>query len=228
MTHSAAPASATAQHDAARAALGTSVEMPAARDRLLLARAAVIENRPAAAIGYLAGLEDEPALALRATALDMAQDHAGALRAYEATGDREKMVQMAWRGGLWSEAAALDPGASDPFGRLKRFTGFARVQLENRISALYVQKGEKGGAVCIDASLDQYILNPITHIRGGDQGFLVNPVIGAGIEIREKEPRAEPENQDQNAAPDPGPAEPDDAPVFSHTAFVAGLSCPSG
>ncbi|MCB1355957.1 MAG: hypothetical protein KDK53_05480 [Maritimibacter sp.] len=97
--------------DAARAALGTSVEMPAARDRLLLARAAVIENRPAAAIGYLAGLEDEPALALRATALDMAQDHAGALRAYEATGDREKMVQMAWRGGLWSEAAALDPGA---------------------------------------------------------------------------------------------------------------------
>lgn len=95
---------------AARAALGDSSAMPEPVDRQVLARAALLENRPAVAIGYLAGLEDAPALSLRAEALEMARDHPGALRAYEATGDRDKMVQMAWRGGLWPEAAALDAG----------------------------------------------------------------------------------------------------------------------
>ncbi|MCB1331103.1 MAG: hypothetical protein KDK28_17385, partial [Maritimibacter sp.] len=96
--------------EAAREALGNIATMPEPDDRVLLARAALIENRPAVAIGYLAGLVDETALALRAMALDMARDHAGALGAYAATGDREKMVQMAWRGGLWPDAAALDTG----------------------------------------------------------------------------------------------------------------------
>ncbi|HCQ65898.1 MAG TPA: hypothetical protein DIU07_12430 [Rhodobacteraceae bacterium] len=102
----------------ARQAMGNDGAMPDAADRQLLARAALAENRPAVAIGYLAGLADTSALSLRAEALDMARDHAGAMRAYEETGDQAKMVRMAWRGGLWPEVAQLDPGPIGAAARL--------------------------------------------------------------------------------------------------------------
>ncbi len=102
---------------AARDALGDDTAMPEPTDRLLLARAALAEGRPAVAIGYLAGLTDAPALTLRATALDMARDHEGAVRAYGEAGDRAEMLRTAWRGGLWPEVARLDQG---PMGRAAR------------------------------------------------------------------------------------------------------------
>lgn len=95
----------------ARAALGGGSAIPDSADRLLLARAALVEQRPAVAIGYLAGLNEPAALSLRAQALDRAQDHAGAMRAYEVAGDPDNMVRMAWRGGLWADVAQLDQGA---------------------------------------------------------------------------------------------------------------------
>lgn len=96
--------------DPVRQALGDGNAIPEPADRLLLARAALAENRPEVAIGYLAGLADPEAQILRAEALDMAGDQAGALHAYEAAGDREQMLRMAWRGALWPEVAELDQG----------------------------------------------------------------------------------------------------------------------
>lgn len=94
----------------ARQALGGGNAIPDPADRLLLARAALDENRPAVAIGYLAGLTDPAALDLRAEALEKAGDHPGAVRAYEAAGEPEQMLRSAWRGGLWSEVTRLDQG----------------------------------------------------------------------------------------------------------------------
>lgn len=102
----------------AREVLGTDVAMPDDADRQLLARAALLEANPAVAIGYLAGLNDAPALALRARALDMARDHEGALRAYEEAGEEQKVVEMAWRGGLWPEIVSRDDGALGAAARL--------------------------------------------------------------------------------------------------------------
>ncbi len=94
----------------AMAALDHDGVMPEDADRVLLARGALLDRRPAAAIGYLAGLSNSEAKRLRAEALATAKDHAGAMRAYEEAGDPAGMLRAAWQGGLWSEVAVLDQG----------------------------------------------------------------------------------------------------------------------
>ena len=86
--------------------------LPAEEDRRLFARAALMQRRPDVAIGYLAGLATAPDLRLRAQALEMATDHAGAVEAFAEAGDREAELQAAWRGGLWSVVRDLDDGAA--------------------------------------------------------------------------------------------------------------------
>lgn len=56
--------------DAVRDLLNTA-EIPQAEDRILLARAALAQGKPAIAIGYLAGLDDDAARQLRAAAFAM-------------------------------------------------------------------------------------------------------------------------------------------------------------
>ncbi len=94
----------------ARKVLTRDGTMPEEADRLQLARAALIERRPAAAIGYLAGLADAQSERLRAEALDIARDFDGAVLAFEGLGEADQALQAAWRGGLWTEVAMLDQG----------------------------------------------------------------------------------------------------------------------
>ena len=104
--------------DPARVALGRDEVMPQASDRVLLARAALIERRPAVVIGYLAGLTDATASRLRAEALDLANDYDGAMRAHEDAGDEVGELAAAWRGGMWSDVTRLDQGAIGAAARL--------------------------------------------------------------------------------------------------------------
>ncbi len=102
----------------ARRLLGASAEMPTAGDRVLFAKAAVLEEHPEIAIGYLAGLESEDALRTRAEALERAGDYAGALRAYGALGDVGAESSVAWRGGLWEELSQIADGPMQEAARL--------------------------------------------------------------------------------------------------------------
>ena len=103
---------------AARTTLDDDGAMPEPQDRVLLARAALLERRPAVAIGYLAGLSDAPAMRLRADALALARDHTGAMRAYEDVGDQAEVLRAAWQGGLWPDVARLDQGPIGAAARL--------------------------------------------------------------------------------------------------------------
>lgn len=94
----------------ALAALGGGGAMPQPEERVLLARAALLEERPAAAVGYLAGLADPTSLRLRARALDMARDHPGAMQAHGDAAEQDETLRAAWRGGLWADVATLDQG----------------------------------------------------------------------------------------------------------------------
>lgn len=85
--------------------------LPEADDRILFARAALAENRPEVAVGYLAGLHGEEAERMRATALESAGDFAGAVRIFTQIGDQPGVVQAAWRGGLWDRVTGSDAGA---------------------------------------------------------------------------------------------------------------------
>ncbi len=94
----------------ARRVLSQNGALPAETGRLQLARAALMERKPAVAIGYLAGFADAEAERLRAEALDLARDHDGAVLAFESLGEADRALQAAWRGGLWSEVATRDQG----------------------------------------------------------------------------------------------------------------------
>ena len=102
----------------ARQILGGEGVLPEKDDRYLFARAALIEERPDIAISYLAGLEDDQAKRLRAQALDLAQDHPSAMRAYQELGDTSAQRRVAWQGGLWEDIARIDDGVEAEAGRL--------------------------------------------------------------------------------------------------------------
>ncbi|GGD22812.1 hypothetical protein [Sinisalibacter lacisalsi] len=93
-----------------RRLLGGDGDLPEPLDRLLYARAALMEGRPDVAIGYLAGIDGEDAGRLRASALERASDHAGALRAHLANGDGALGENAAWRGGLWEDLTNMGEG----------------------------------------------------------------------------------------------------------------------
>lgn len=135
----------------ARTALGDGAAMPQPEERMLLARAALLEDRPAAAIGYLAGLADETSLRLRAEALDMARDHPGALRAHADIAEHEEMLRAAWQGGLWSEVARLDQGPMGSAALL--MTAGPSVQTDDGASPAATQDGEPPGADGIAGTL---------------------------------------------------------------------------
>lgn len=92
--------------------------LPEPEDRFLFARAALLDDRPDIAIGYLAGLDGAEVDRLRATALERAADHDGAARAYAAIGDVGRFQAVAWRGGLWVDLAARGDGAKQALARI--------------------------------------------------------------------------------------------------------------
>ena len=102
----------------ARFVLPETDALPPPEDRLLLARIAVMQDNPGAAIGYLAGLDDPAALQLRADAFSAAKDRDGARMAYAALGDVEAAQREAWTGGLWDYVATEDTGPRGEVARL--------------------------------------------------------------------------------------------------------------
>lgn len=102
----------------ARRVLGGEGQLPEREDRELFARAALVEDRPDIAIGYLAGLTTETAKIMRAQALEAARDHEGAVRAFGELGDDAATLRAAWRGGIWSTVAALGTEAQGDAARL--------------------------------------------------------------------------------------------------------------
>lgn len=87
---------------------GTGTGVPEKADRLLYAEAALLDEHPDVAIGYLAGLHGEVADALRAQALAKAGDYVAATTTYESIGDNQEALANAWRGGLWPSVTKLD------------------------------------------------------------------------------------------------------------------------
>ncbi|MEJ1992997.1 MAG: hypothetical protein P8X50_15260 [Maritimibacter sp.] len=87
---------------------GTGTSIPAEPDRLLYARAALLDERPDVAIGYLSGLEGDVAEELRARALAQAKDYRSATSTYEVIGNQQAALDNAWRGGLWPDVSKLD------------------------------------------------------------------------------------------------------------------------
>ncbi|WP_339717623.1 hypothetical protein [uncultured Maritimibacter sp.] len=97
----------------ARAVLGGSTAVPQPEDRLIYARIALAQSKPRVAVGYLAGLDNKPALELRAAAMSMAQDHAGASQTYAELGEEGEALREAWRAGDWEQLALAE---GTPFG----------------------------------------------------------------------------------------------------------------
>jgi tetratricopeptide (TPR) repeat protein len=95
----------------ARRVLGGEGAVPEKADRLLFARAALMEGRPDVAVGYLAGLVDGEAARLRAQAFENAGDFAGAAQAFDKIGEESRGTRSAWLGGIWTEVAGRDAGA---------------------------------------------------------------------------------------------------------------------
>lgn len=92
--------------------------LPEPADRLLYARAALIEAKPKVAVGYLAGLDDDTAQHLRAQAMAAASDHSGAVAAFRALGDADAEAEAAWLGGLWDQLETGDDTARAAVARL--------------------------------------------------------------------------------------------------------------
>jgi len=103
-----------------RKILGGEGASPEPPDRLLFARAAILEGRPRVAIGYLAGMSDEAATRLRAEALRAAADYGGAFQEYLGLGDIEAASRMAWHGELWDELLEIGEGSRRDVARLIR------------------------------------------------------------------------------------------------------------
>lgn len=79
------------------------------RGRQILARAALVEFDPAAALDHITGLKTPEAEALAAEALAMAGDHTSAASLLEALGQTERAGLEAWRGGDRTAAARFGP-----------------------------------------------------------------------------------------------------------------------
>lgn len=102
----------------ARDVLDAGGVLPEPADRILYARAALIEAKPKVAVGYLAGLDDPVAQRLRAEAMAQASDHSGAGQAFQALGDGAGQVESAWLGGLWDQFEEGDETARAAAARL--------------------------------------------------------------------------------------------------------------
>lgn len=98
----------------AREVLIASSPATSPEDRLLLAGVALSERQPRATVGYLAGLDSPEAARLRAAALALAKDHAGAMAGYAAIGEEDAALAEAWRGGAWDDLAER---GDTPFAR---------------------------------------------------------------------------------------------------------------
>lgn len=89
-----------------------SAGIPEPDERLLLAEALLQQRRADVALGYLAGLNDEAALLLRAEAFEQMADHAAAAEVYGQLGLPEDQLSEAWRGGQWDAVAESGEGVT--------------------------------------------------------------------------------------------------------------------
>lgn len=96
--------------EAARAQLSQDQSVPTTDDRLLYARAYLVEKRPDLVIGYLAGLDSTVARRLRAQAHELAGQYDLAADLYAAIGDVEAQANAVWRSRDWEKAALLKGG----------------------------------------------------------------------------------------------------------------------
>ncbi len=102
----------------ARSVLDGAGALPEAEDRMIYARIALAQSKPNVAVGYLAGLGSREAMNLRAAAMSMARDHAGARAIYEALGDEEEAIRQAWLGADWEQITQADDPQFGPAGNL--------------------------------------------------------------------------------------------------------------
>lgn len=102
----------------AKALVHFSDSAPSPEARRLLARIALDEDRPETALGYLAGLEDETSLRLRAEALAGTGDHEVAAALYARLGQKPSQIDEAWLAGDWGQVARLDKGALGEAGAM--------------------------------------------------------------------------------------------------------------
>jgi len=87
----------------ARDVLSEDVSVPEPEDRKIYARAFLAERRPDLAMGYLAGLSDEDAIALRALAHEQAGEFDRAAESYGVVDNSEARARSLWRGQIWAE-----------------------------------------------------------------------------------------------------------------------------
>lgn len=102
----------------AREVIGGAGGLPDPEDRLIYAKIALAQYKPQVAVGYLAGLDGEEFIRLRAAAMSMARDHAGAMESYAQIKDEDARTREAWRGGFWDDLASRDGNAFSEAGEL--------------------------------------------------------------------------------------------------------------
>ncbi|WP_424942665.1 hypothetical protein [Aliiroseovarius crassostreae] len=95
----------------ARAYLDVEGNIPDARQRMIFAEIALKEFKPTVALGYLAGLESEAALILRARAMTLAKDYEAASQLYQTLNAPEEQQVADWRSGEWQ---SLSDQANSP------------------------------------------------------------------------------------------------------------------
>lgn len=89
-----------------------SAGIPEPADRIMLARAVLLQRRPDVALGYLAGLDSDEALGLKAQAYRQMSDHAAAQDVFEKLGRADDQRKEAWRGGQWENLAEIGEGVT--------------------------------------------------------------------------------------------------------------------
>lgn len=86
----------------AREILSAVQDIPTPEDRILFARASLMQGRAQVAVGYLAGIEGEEANFLRAQAFQAAKDEVRAAQVFESLDKINEAARSAWRGGDYS------------------------------------------------------------------------------------------------------------------------------
>ncbi|MDJ0627403.1 MAG: hypothetical protein QNJ44_04005 [Rhodobacter sp.] len=95
----------------ARTVLSETRGVPEPEDRLQIAEAFLMEDRPDLAIGYLAGLSDPRALRLRARSHEAMADYDGAAVVFARLGALSEETSALWRAKSWADAHRFDPVA---------------------------------------------------------------------------------------------------------------------
>lgn len=96
--------------EAARAQMNDDETLPTEADRLLFARAFLLEERPDLVIGYLAGLEGKEAKMMLAKAHELAGEYVRAAAVYREIDDDAARIRATWRGEDWSATAEIAEG----------------------------------------------------------------------------------------------------------------------